>query len=119
MNNLENFNYDPAKLSLATSLFDALKSIAAGADLGELNTVDFFKALEQPPEKNLGDYALPCFRFAKTIKQNPNQVAESFKAHLEASKNPWIDRIDLKGAFLNIYQKTRAAKCSRFCSTHI
>jgi arginyl-tRNA synthetase len=103
LNNLENYNYDPAKLSLATSLFEALKTVSAGADLGELSVVDFFKALEQPPEKNLGDYALPCFRFAKAIKQNPNQVAVDFKAHLEASKNPWIDRIDLKGAFLNIF----------------
>lgn len=103
LNNLENYNYDPAKLSLATSLFEALKKVSAGADLGELSVVDFFKALEQPPEKNLGDYALPCFRFAKAIKQNPNQVAVDFKAHLEASKNPWIDRVDLKGAFLNIF----------------
>jgi arginyl-tRNA synthetase len=103
LNNLENYNYDPAKLSLATSLFEALKTVSAGADLGELSVVDFFKALEQPPEKNLGDYALPCFRFAKAIKQNPNQVAVDLKAHLEASKNPWIDRVDLKGAFLNIF----------------
>ena len=103
MNQLQSFSYDPAKCSIATSLFFALSKIAAGELPSEITLVDFFKGLEQPPEKTLGDYALPCFRFAKALKKNPNLVAEELKRNLEAEKNPWIDRIDLKGAFLNIF----------------
>lgn len=103
MNQLAAFSYDPAKCSLATSLFEALKKTASENLPEELSAVDFFKGLEQPPEKSLGDYALPCFRFAKALKKNPNLVAEELKNELLALNNPWVDRIDLKGAFLNIF----------------
>lgn len=103
MNQLAAFSYDPAKCSLATSLFEALKKTASDNLPEELSAVDFFKGLEQPPEKSLGDYALPCFRFAKALKKNPNLVAEELKNELLALNNPWVDRIDLKGAFLNIF----------------
>lgn len=103
MNQLAAFSYDPAKCSLATSLFEALKKTANDNLPEELSAVDFFKGLEQPPEKSLGDYALPCFRFAKALKKNPNLVAEELKNELLALNNPWVDRIDLKGAFLNIF----------------
>lgn len=78
MNLLEEYNYDAAKCSLASSLFEALKKIETNLPL-ELTVLDFFKSLEQPPEKALGDYALPCFKFAKAIKKNPNDVAIELK----------------------------------------
>ncbi|MBC7428208.1 MAG: arginine--tRNA ligase, partial [Bacteriovorax sp.] len=102
MNALSNYSYDPAKVSLATSLFKALGKIESNLP-PELTIVDFFRTLEQPPEKALGDYALPCFRFAKAIKKNPNDVATELKRLLEEEKNPWVDNIVLKGAFLNIF----------------
>ena len=103
MTQLEAFKYDPAKSSLAIALYKALQTIAGDQLSVDLNVLDFFKALEQPPEKKLGDYALPCFKFAKAIKKNPNIVAEDLKRELEAANNPWVERIDLKGAFLNIF----------------
>lgn len=102
MNQLANFSYDPAKCSLAESLFKALSQLESNLP-PELTVVDFFRTLEQPPEKALGDYALPCFRFAKAIKKNPNEVATELKRLLEEQKNPWVDNVVLKGAFLNIF----------------
>jgi len=102
VNQLANFSYDPAKCSLATSLFKALQTIEPALP-AELSVVDFFKTLEQPPEKALGDYALPCFKFAKAIKKNPNEVATELKRLLDEEKNPWVDSVVLKGAFLNIF----------------
>lgn len=99
---LSNYSYDPAKCSLAESLFFALKKIEDSLP-AELTVVDFFRTLEQPPEKALGDYALPCFKFAKAIKKNPNEVATELKRLLEEEKNPWVESITLKGAFLNIF----------------
>lgn len=101
MTPLANYSYDPAKSSLANSLFAALAKMETLP--ANLTVEDFFKTLEQPPEKSLGDYALPCFRFAKAIKKNPNDVAAELKKYLEEEKNPWIDSIVLKGAFLNIF----------------
>jgi arginyl-tRNA synthetase len=107
---LNQYMYDPAKCSLAETLFEGLKKIN-GNETSEITVVDFFKTLEQPPEKSLGDYALPCFRFAKAIKKNPNEVATAFKAHLDESKNPWVKEVVLKGAFLNIFtEQTEVSK---------
>ncbi len=106
LTSLATYSYDPAKCSLANSLYIAMGRIESELP-AELTVVDFFKALEQPPERSLGDYALPCFRFAKAIKKNPNDVAAELKKHLEegseVEKNPWIDSIVQKGAFLNIF----------------
>lgn len=90
--------YDPAKLSLAETLQAALNKMGTSFEISEL-----FKSIEQPPEKEMGDYALPCFRFAKALKKNPNLLAEEIKKELEATGNSWIEKIELKGAFLNIF----------------
>ena len=103
MNQLDNFSYDPAKCSLANSLLGALEKASGGNLPTEIDLLYCFKALEQPPEKTLGDYALPCFRFAKALKKIPNVMAEELKNHLDASNNPWIESVILKGAFLNIF----------------
>lgn len=103
MSQLTNFNYDPAKCSLAKSLFEALKKTSGDNLPAEIDELVCFKSLEQPPEKTLGDYALPCFRFAKALKKIPNAMAEELKNELEASNNPWIESVILKGAFLNIF----------------
>ena len=102
MNSLSSFLYDPAKCSLATSLYNCLLKISPEFP-SDISVLDFFKTLEQPPEKTLGDYALPCFRFAKAIKKNPNEVATLLKQYLEEEKNSWVDSVVLKGAFLNIF----------------
>ncbi|SVD56560.1 uncharacterized protein METZ01_LOCUS409414, partial [marine metagenome] len=31
--------------------------------------------LETPPNPEMGDYALPCFSFAKTMRKTPNLIA--------------------------------------------
>jgi arginyl-tRNA synthetase len=103
VNQLENYLYDPAKCSLAESLYKALAVVAEGTLPPDIDLLVCFKALEQPPEKTLGDYALPCFRFAKAFKKIPNQMAEELKKELDASSNPWIGSVILKGAFLNIF----------------
>jgi arginyl-tRNA synthetase len=103
MNQLDNFSYDPAKCSLANSLFNAIKKAAADNLPAEIDVLYCFKSLEQPPEKTLGDYALPCFRFAKALKKIPNAMAEEIKNYLVADNNPWIESVILKGAFLNVF----------------
>lgn len=47
------------------------------------------KGIETPKEKNMGDYAFPCFRLAKTLKKAPQAIAEEIK-----------EKIDLKGSFI-------------------
>jgi len=59
------------------------------------------RLLEQPPERQLGDYALPCFRFAKDTRKKPPEIATALADSLKASG--WLDRSVAVGAFLNIF----------------
>ena len=35
--------------------------------------------LAVPPDSSMGDYALPCFKFAKVLKKSPVAIAEELK----------------------------------------
>ena len=43
---------------------------------GLLEASQIFDMLEYPPDKNMGDLALPCFRLSKSLRRSPVQIAE-------------------------------------------
>lgn len=45
-----------------------------GADSGEI-----YSAIALPPNTEMGDFALPCFKFAKILRKSPVQIAEEIK----------------------------------------
>lgn len=57
-------------------------------------------SIEIPPDPNLGDFALPCFSFAKFLKKNPVEIANSLKEKIKAN---FIERIETKGPYLNFF----------------
>ena len=46
-------------------------SKATGLESGQVADL-----LETPPNPDMGDYALPCFTLAKTMRKAPNLIAE-------------------------------------------
>ena len=40
------------------------------------------KIVEIPPEEYMGDYAVPCFSFAKIMRKNPAAIAADLKVSL-------------------------------------
>jgi arginyl-tRNA synthetase len=96
------FSYDPAKCSLAETVFQAFLKLSNDQKF-ELSEVDFFKGLELPKDRSMGDYALPTFRFSKLLGKNPNQFASELKDEITKLNNSWVLKIELKGAFLNIF----------------
>lgn len=57
--------------------------------------------LEIPPNYELGDYALPCFKFAKTLRKSPNIIAEDIAKELEG--NEYFEKIENKGGYINFF----------------
>ncbi len=51
------------------------KSFGAGL----LSADEIFSMLEYPPDKSMGDLALPCFRLSKTLRRSPVQIAEALR----------------------------------------
>ncbi|MCL6594302.1 MAG: arginine--tRNA ligase, partial [Alicyclobacillus sp.] len=71
----------------------------AAAQLG-LPTEDVLAAVEYPPNPALGDLALPCFRFAKVLRQNPVQLAAAAGAALRDSGR--FASVEVTGGYVNV-----------------
>lgn len=68
----------------------------AGVDVEELESF-----LETPPQPEMGDYALPCFKLAKILRKPPQAIAASLAQELEIP--PFISRVQCAGGYLNFY----------------
>ncbi len=62
---------------------------------------EILKTIEIPPDVNMGDYAFPCFKLAKSMRKAPNQIAIDLQEKLEDI--PGIINITTAGPYLNFF----------------
>jgi arginyl-tRNA synthetase len=55
--------------------------------------------LETPPSPDMGDYAFPCFKLAKTLRKAPNAIAEELANTLALPEG--VSSVEAKGAYVN------------------
>ena len=60
--------------------------------------------IEQPPDPAMGDYALPCFAFAKAARKSPVQLAQEFAKQLSAD---FLEKVEAKGPYVNFFLDKR------------
>ena len=72
------------------------------ANVTELNIDELANYIEIPPNAEMGDYAFPCFRLAKSLKKAPNMIAEELKAKLNLDKEIY-EKVEIAGGYLNFY----------------
>lgn len=58
---------------------DFKKHIAANIKAGDLSRDEIYAMLALPPNTEMGDFALPCFKLAKTMRKAPALIAEELK----------------------------------------
>ncbi len=63
-----------------------------------LNSDEIFAMLEYPPDKNMGDLALPCFKLSKSLRRSPVEIA---KVLSETVKCEEFSEISAMGGYLN------------------
>ena len=66
-------------------------------DIKEIETY-----IEVPPNSDLGDYAFPCFKLARTLKKAPPVIATEIKENIKIDEKV-INKIEIVGGYLNIY----------------
>ena len=66
--------------------------------------------IEHPPDPELGDYALPCFSFSKTIRRSPSLIASELADKLQKDllPNALFTNIQARGPYLNFTVSTSA-----------
>lgn len=70
---------------------------------------DIYGMVEIPPNSHLGDFAVPCFRFAKTMRKSPNMIAETIASQIPEDEN--FDKVVNEGPYVNFFvSKTSYAK---------
>lgn len=65
----------------------------------DANTIESF--IEIPPEQSVGDYALPCFRFSKSLRKSPVQIAQMLKDSI--ATDDVIERVEAVNGYLNFF----------------
>ena len=56
---------------------DYKKYIAEKLQVEGLTSEEIYETIAVPPNTEMGDYALPCFKFAKVLRKSPVMIAES------------------------------------------
>ena len=82
-----------------------------GADL--LTEGEIFEMLEYPPDKNMGDLALPCFKLSKSLRRSPVDIAKTVAEAIECNE---FSSISAMGGYLN-FKIDPKAFVSRVLST--
>jgi len=57
--------------------------------------------IEVPPQREMGDYALPCFSLAKQFKKSPNEIASDLEKKVKVPKA--FKKMEAKGPYLNFF----------------
>lgn len=74
------------------------------AEITNVSAQDISELLEVPPEKEMGDLALPCFEFAKILRKSPHKIAEELAEKIRCQKSELgIERVQAINGYLNFY----------------
>jgi len=57
--------------------------------------------IEVPTDEKMGDYALPCFKLAKTLRKAPPLIAKDIAAKIEGT--PLFDKVKQVNAYVNMF----------------
>lgn len=71
------------------------------AQVEGLRRDDIESLIEVPPKPELGDFAFPCFRLAKTMHKAPQMIAADIKEAI--GDVDFLEKIEVAGAYLNFY----------------
>ena len=78
---------------------DYKKYIAQKIKVDGVSEEDIASAITLPPDFRMGDYALPCFRFAKVLRKSPVQIADDLAKGI--STDDVISEITPVNGYLN------------------
>ncbi len=78
---------------------DYKRLIADNVNIDGFTLDEVYSFIEVPPTKEVGDFALPCFKFSKTLRKAPNAIAIDLKNAFP--KVDGIESVEAVGGYLN------------------
>ncbi len=86
------------KKQVSNSIFSVVSELYGVND--DLSS-DIYMMLEYPPDRDMGDLALPCFKFARLFRKAPAAIASSIAERL--SLPGIVEKVCAVNGYLNIY----------------
>ena len=81
------------------TVMDYKKYISQKINVDGVSQAEIYDMLALPPNTEMGDYALPCFKFAKVLRKSPVQIAETLCATISADEV--ISEVSAVNGYLN------------------
>ncbi len=78
---------------------DYKKYIASKLNIADVTEEEIALLIVTPPDTSLGDYALPCFKFAKLMRKSPVMIAEELASTYATDEN--ITKVIAVNGYLN------------------
>ncbi|WP_077367206.1 arginine--tRNA ligase [Anaerosalibacter sp. Marseille-P3206] len=78
-----------------------ISQIDSGLEKEEIESL-----IEIPPSHEMGDYAFPCFRLAKTFRKAPNLISAELVEKI--GENEYFEKIESVGPYMNFFVKKEA-----------
>jgi len=85
-----------------------IKEIVSKSVVDADNTLDIteiYDMLEYPPDPNMGDIALPCFKLSKKLKKAPAMIAQQFLSSFKSCEH--ISKVEALSGYLNFFLNKR------------
>ncbi len=78
---------------------DYRKHIAERINIDGVDAEEIYLSIALPPNSEMGDYALPCFKFAKILRQSPVSIAEKLREAYKTDEK--ISEVSAVNGYLN------------------
>ena len=75
-------------------------AVAKAFGEGLLSADEIFEMLEYPPDRSMGDIALPCFRLSKSLRKAPPMIASALAAEINCDE---FSEVNAMGGYLNFH----------------
>ena len=82
---------------------DYKKYIAEKIKVDGLSQAEIYDLIALPPNTEMGDYALPCFKLAKLLRKSPVAIAEDLKNSIMSDIGIMTDRVLSEVSAINGY----------------
>ena len=94
--------HDAFKTEISKLVLEEIKNIGTQYSIQITTTEnDILNLLSIPPDFSLGQAALPCFPFAKQLRQAPNKIAEILAQNINLKLKNYIQEATATNAYLN------------------
>ena len=78
---------------------DYKKYVADKIKVDGVSAEEIYELIALPPNTEMGDFALPCFKFAKVLRKSPVMIAEELKNEIQTDKV--VSEITAVNGYLN------------------